>query len=152
MTLDARSYLAGIIDGEGSVHHGKTARSIEVGNTDLVILHTTKVCCDVLSIEARINGPYQGPGNRKPYWKLLITGQENLRRVLAEVPIQAPAKRLTLQALVAGYQYGYVRKDRLPVAELQRLRAEGKTQRQIASVFGVHQGTICHWLRKAGVA
>lgn len=151
--LDPASYLAALIDGEGSVAHGPTVRCVEIANTEYELLVAAVECCDALGIRANLSREYAPHRNsKKPYKKLRITGRDNLRRLLAVVPLQSGRKHAQLAAMATSFKNsGYVRRADLPVAQLRQMRHAGKSQREIGQFFGVHQATAARWLRLAGV-
>lgn len=101
-------YLAGIIDGEGTVGHGKHSRRIEIVNTDINIIEATTQCLDVLGI-----GYSQRAFQPKNYMKdststlkymyvIYISQRVNLEKAYKLVPLQS-FKKEKLGAVLSSY-------------------------------------------------
>jgi hypothetical protein len=88
----AAAYLAGMIDGEGSV----TLAEVVIYNTEDDLIAACERCCQVLGIEYRLHR-YERPTG-KPIYYLRIRRLGSLRIVAAEVPIQSARKRWALTA------------------------------------------------------
>jgi hypothetical protein len=104
---EARGYLAGMIDGEGTVTaiaSAKTPRRIRVCNTDASILTAAQEACDVLGLTTttqwhlRLKRPHH-----LPLAQISITGKENLQRVADIVPIRSATKIERLKLLIEAW-------------------------------------------------
>lgn len=160
--VTAAHYLAGLIDGEGSVTmrpfktRGGTqgyARDVRITNTDLDIIEAAEEALDRLGI------PYhrylrtdraEQPNvyGSKPLMDVVVSHRDGLREVLARVPLRCSRKRAKLEEAVGSYtNYG-----RLPDRdELVRVYMK-RGDRGAAEHFGVSSGTIYNWRQKLGIA
>jgi hypothetical protein len=113
-TETASAYLAGIIDGEGSVglyrwsngHGGKGyGRQVRIVNTDWDLLDACAEACEVLGIEFTVyararNG--RNPKHKDTFDFRIKASRENFSRLL-DLPIRT-AKRERLIELVESYR------------------------------------------------
>jgi DNA-binding transcriptional regulator YiaG len=148
----AIGYLAGIIDGEGSVCGGSN-RHVAIANTDRAIIDATVTACEAVGIEPRVNGPYQ-PRSRKKwseFWVVVIRGPANLQ-LASELPLAATKKREALIELATFPCRRYTRTSEIPAEELRALY-EGRrlTQGEVAAEMGVAKSTVERWMQKAGI-
>ena len=142
--MDAASYLAGIVDGEGtiSVRPGR----VRIGNTDEDIIRATRKALDDLGIYFR-EGLYKR-GRHKPCWEIVVSRHAELRRFRDLVPIQAETKRQRLDAAIEGYAY----RQRPSPDELRDLyERDGRSIAQVGAALGTSTATAHAWLRAAGV-
>jgi hypothetical protein len=107
----AKWYLAGMIDGEGSItllpRNGRTSkqRMIRIASCDRELLETCLEACEVLGISAGIYASHKGGGQyasgkpRKPAWSLVIQKKDSLLKVINNVPVQHEQKREKLEAV-----------------------------------------------------
>lgn len=114
----AAGYLAGLIDGEGSVVFGrwgpagprkpggkKQYRVVVCVNTDPTIIKAAERACDIMGYEyITRQKPMPNEPNRKDIWVITIYRAESIRRLLDEVPIQARKKKANLKAMVASFR------------------------------------------------
>lgn len=110
-TEAASSYLAGLIDGEGTVACYRysgiyRSRHIMVSNTEKDIIRACAEACDYLGITYSIKNysRYHKVGNKKPEYRLHIYGYQNCKKVLEIIPIKATYKFEKLQVLVASFE------------------------------------------------
>lgn len=102
----ARFYLAAMIDGEGYVgcsldSRGFWCRQVAIANTDMALIEATAECCDLLGIDYRIKEQKKQKEHHNTCLLLRITGRENLKILLEEVPLRSPKKLRTLQLAVS---------------------------------------------------
>ncbi len=148
----AVAYLAGIIDGEGTVSRpGAKSRAVIVGNTDPAIITATTRCLDTLQIAYKLNevkGPKRdAQPHLKKCWTVTVGTREGLQLLLDYVPLQAPDKLARLQHAVAAY-----RPDPPTAEELSFLYEQEKlSSYALAARFGVTPPTIRAWLRLRGI-
>ncbi len=119
----AAGYLAGLIDGEGSVVVGrwgpkqkKNYRVVICVNTDPSIIAAAERACTVMRYAyVTYKKPRSLDEKRKDIWQVTVYRAEAIRRLIKEVPIQAEKKRQMLEQMVAG-----LRPDRTPDEALLR--------------------------------
>lgn len=144
--LDAASYLAGMIDGEGSVTLGPTrkCRRVTIHNTDADLIEACEQCCEELGITFRThqNRPVQRG------WTIAIMGRDNLELLYTSVPIQHRRKRDLLREAVDTYQPRFIPPDG---EELRRLYEQGATLSDLAELTGYHSRTVRKYLLLSGV-
>lgn len=142
----AAAYLAGLIDGEGTV--AKVNQAVSMGNTDYEIIEAWQECCAILGLHSTVYGPRQPRGNRKPYWEVYIRSRDSLRRVLDVVPIRASCKRELLVQALARYKY-----SPQPSREWlhQKYVVEQLTGPQIAVLCNTSNPRVYKWLRDYGI-
>src|SRR5208282_1986398 len=79
--VEAAAYLAGLIDGEGTVTvPGKThrLRRVSIANTDTAILTAAEQCCEILGIKCTRYARKGRPTHWSPAWDVVIYGRMNL--------------------------------------------------------------------------
>lgn len=149
----AASYLAAMIDGEGTVSlpSGKSStRCIRIANTEPDIIAAVVRCCRILEIKcATYETAPARPGWRKR-WDVTISGKESLQQVLAMVPIQSRRKLYRLKELIKRYRIS----NRPPDADLLHMYIERRMSYvDILKVTGAKStGTVSYWLRQARIA
>lgn len=157
---EAAAYVAGMIDGEGSVSVALTGlhagarygkRSVRICNTDRDLIDACAEALDLLDIRYRINGWQPRAGHRYA-WEIAISRRPELERILAVVPIRSARKRERLGEAVASYCYRA--SEREPAeAELRSLYLDERlSMRQIGERCGVSVVTVQRWLGRIGVA
>ena len=159
---EAAAYLAGMIDGEGSVSVARTGlhagakygkRSVRISNTERDLVDAVCEAYDVLDIRYRINGwqPSDNPSYRYA-WEVVVSRRPDLERIFALVPIQSTRKRARLKDAVSSYCYRA--SEREPAAEvLHRLYVlERRSMRMIGAQYDVSVCTVQTWLKRIGVA
>lgn len=115
--LDPASYLAALIDGEGSVIYEAPGyvRQLKIVNTDLDIVEAAERAYQALDIRYR---RYLTPrlDGRKPIWTLVVCRQTDLRRAAALIPIQS--RKMAKLLTAAG---SYTRRPNRRVAALKEI-------------------------------
>ena len=102
---EAAAYLAGMIDGEGTVIHGPppgNARTVRVYNKNNELINATADACDRLRITYKI-GWWDDSRNSSWCHSLRIYSKENFVRIRAVVPLQATSKVEKLDGIIASY-------------------------------------------------
>lgn len=153
---EARGYLAGLIDGEGTVGDQRCPsgprRHVSIANTDPEIIMRALAACQMLGIRASVYHRADLP-SRPDHWAdcmdVRITGRSDLERI-AELPL-CPRKRERLQRLLAGYRVRYRRRGERPLSEIASRYHAGATISQLAKDFDSSRGTIHRWLVEADV-
>lgn len=93
-------WLAGIIDGEGSVYHKGSSREVVITNTDERILNRVREVLDLLGVE--FSEHWERLPDRKPCCRIYVVGRRNLVR-LGRLPLQSE-KQEKLTHLLASYK------------------------------------------------
>jgi hypothetical protein len=162
---EARAYIAGFFDGEGTVrlifHRsgeklGKiSTRGISVYNTEKTLIEAFKDACELLDIDCKIhfsNPPSRQLRSEKPLWIGDITHQRNLKKFLEEIPFQSKPKQEKLREVLKTYQHNTWKWKDVPVKELnQKYHIEGLSMNKCAKYFDVNLVTIHRWLHKAKI-
>lgn len=136
----ALGYLAGIIDGEGTITNSKKGnRRVVIYNTDQSIIDVTCEVLDMLEIEFKVY-------KRQKMQMIHISRLQNLRK-LEEVPIRCTKKIVKLRKAIEGYK-------KMPDSEqIRELIFLGKTDAEIASIMGIGSRTaVIYWRRKFGIS
>jgi hypothetical protein len=147
MNLDVNSakwYLAGMIDGEGTVTYPREGKKgtnylISITSTDFELIDACARACCALQYYHIVRGPFSNGENRKDYWYLEITKRETLTRASLELPLQHNEKRERLKNLVLAYKR--VWKDLTP-EDLKSIRCSTGTYKEIANKFGISSTTV----------
>jgi hypothetical protein len=109
---EAAAYLAALVDGEGCISFsllksgasaGDVRRVIVIGMTDKPIIDLAAALYDRFGIRYTRHDR-QPKGNRKHVWVISIQARAGIERFAEIVPIQHPAKREKLTAILAGYR------------------------------------------------
>lgn len=146
---EAAAYLAGMIDGEGTVSRIGEGRRVRIGSTTPELIEACIEACDVLGIATirhkdAVSASKRG---RIPYHLLSITGRTNLERLQQTVPLRHPEKRARLDAIVTTYVQGF------PLTEEELLalyHEQSLSPTQIGRLIGRDAKTVwCH-LRQTG--
>lgn len=155
----ARWWLAGIIDGEGSVgqrkHKGKKqgfTREVRITNTDESIIAASKAALDLLGVtyklyERRDRAERANVFGTKPLFDIVISNKEGMDVILDRVPLRCEYKAEKLKTAVGSY----VRKNRPPQHELEAHIAAGLSDAKIAAVYGVTAGAVWFWRKHYGI-
>ena len=160
-TDEARGYLAGIIDGEGSVTmrpqtkrgmHSFT-RDLRITNTESSIIEAAKAALDLLGIEYKVYTRTDRAGRSdvfgtKPLHDIVVMKKESLDRIRNVVNLRCDYKRDQLAAMAGTYK----RKNRPPQAELETHLAAGLSDAKIAAIYGVTPGAVWFWRQRYGLA
>lgn len=108
--IDSASYVAAMIDGEGSVYYQLNynsgyarSRFVSISNTDDDIINAVSDALSDLDIDHSIYWHYDRRG-RKPLSYVYIMGRESLTKVAELVPIQSKRKQDKLAAALASYR------------------------------------------------
>ncbi len=144
MTRDPASYLAAIIDGEGTVDLSGSNRRVVIYNTDPLLVDVICSCLDELGI-AYVCSLYDRrntPRHRACY-RIVIGRREALER-LGGLPL-APRKREKLDRLIGLFR------PPVPEAEVVAKYLEGRTAANIAQEYDCSETLIFNRLRRAGV-
>ena len=161
----AVAYIAGFIDGEGSVRflrhkNGKrkgkvSARSIAVYNTEKELIDAYIEACDMVDIDTSLHYSYpksKQDRNEKPVWIASITHSRNLKLVSEIIPIQSIHKKDKLSQILNSYEHKTWKWKDVPVEELkQKYEVENLSMNKCAEYFKVNLVTIHRWIHKAGI-
>ncbi len=147
----AAAYLAGMIDGEGSITMvRKQVRTVVIVNTDIDLIDACAECYDTLGISYhRYQRRYSG---QNPKWAdkhiLQVYGQGNIERIYELVPIRSKAKRATLEAMMGSW-----RKPQPTKEELERLYVgQGWSYKQLMEHFNIRSAaTVSRLMRSYGI-
>ena len=108
----AKSYLAGLVDGEGCVslcqlksgsHAGEYRRIITIGMTDREIIDLAARLFEQLGIGFSRSDLHPG-GTRRHVWTIAINARADIERFAALIPIQHRAKQERLAAILGSYK------------------------------------------------
>lgn len=149
----AYSWLAGIIDAEGHVSQRPVKgsngfqRSVEIVNTDGDILGAVREAYDRFGIKyAQYDRSNRKRLGSKPIFSIVVTGKENLERLLEVLP-DFCLKKERLREIVGSY----VRKNRPSAVVLQGLVDAGHSDSDIGTVYGVTPAAVWHWRKHYGI-
>jgi hypothetical protein len=141
---EALGYLAGVIDGEGSIWNSGNGRGICIVNTDAGLLDAVDEACDMLGIRTRrYERSERARLGRKPIWDLWITGRDALALLAEQLPLRT-AKAAKLRAIVSSYR-PLPRYD-----DARRLYDSGQSIGQVAAALGVPWSTAQLWIKRTG--
>lgn len=109
--IEAGCYLAGIIDGEGSIgmrefmYRGKFKRTrrVQIINTSLTIVNAIAHVCEILGIQASFYRRVPSRANRLPYWEIAIHDKRSFQAIYRHCPIQDAGKRKALEEILLSY-------------------------------------------------
>ncbi|MGH3429841.1 MAG: LAGLIDADG family homing endonuclease [Mycobacteriales bacterium] len=143
---EAAGYLAGLIDGEGSVYARGYRRLIHVFNTEESIVQACLQACSQLGIEAQARvRENAAPGSKVPMWTISIYGRGNLERAARVLRLHSSRKQAALHAAVASYS----RRRPVERSEFEVMLRDGLTHRQMAQKLGYKShGTVQYHLRR----
>lgn len=149
----ALGYVAGLIDGEGSVSVGVKHRAVRMGNTDLGIIEAYEEALAVLGIQSKRTFKPSPRPEWKPLYIVTIWGRRNLELVLEMVPLRDVGKKAKLKANVESFVLpNYYRHHEVKKEQLEVLIDRGLTQREIASELGLgSHGNAQYYLTKYGL-
>lgn len=149
----AAFYLAGMIDGEGTVGCYKKAGGghacrVSISNTDLDIIAAIKECCVVLEFPYSLYGPYKYGTWKDKYAVRINGGITTYKRISAEIPIQCKSKAKNLEKILASRKW-------LPLPDRETLRKryhdDKKSLAEIAQEMKCAPMTVYNWLRRHGI-
>jgi hypothetical protein len=153
--VEAAAYLAGLIDGEGTVTvPGKThrLRRVSIANTDTAILSAAEQCCEILGIACKRYERKNRPQNWSPAWDVVIYGRMNLDILCTLVPLQAPKKWTKLKALYESYRIYRRHRSEWPITEIKQLYYEENWSfEMLAKKYEVSLGTVHRWFEQSGL-
>lgn len=150
-TGEASAWLAGIIDGEGSVQDQKQkgrshVRSVRIVNTDERLLASVEDALARLGVSfKRYDRSERARLGRKPIFDIVVSGRPNLL-LLADLPFQSAKGDKLRHALNS-----YVRL-RCPARDELVALVAAKSDAAIAASFGVTAGAVWAWRQKLGIA
>jgi hypothetical protein len=140
---EARGYLAGMIDGEGTVQAVPKKRRIKITNTNPELIEAVLKCCEVLGIKAK-SYPRGFTRIGTPLFEVLVDGLKPLARVRDVVPVQGSDKARKIQEAATPCARGKKLTED-DVAEIRRrLTSRYCTDMDLARDFGVSHGMIAH--------
>lgn len=148
---EARGWLAGIIDGEGSVQEQRVVgrshvRTVRIVNTDLSLLAAVEEALELLGITfKRYDRSERARLGKKPIFDIVIGGRPNLLRVAA-LPLQSE-KKTKLEHAVGSYV-----RLRCPEPDVLRQLVAKESDSAIARRFGVTAGAVWFWRQKHAIA
>lgn len=151
----AVGWLAGIIDGEGSVSMRPNrnigsqsfTREVRITNTDVGMLVAAEHVLRDLGVDfKRYDRSDRERLGNKPIYDISITGKENLDKLHEVLPLMTTKKHVLHQAVTS-----YVRKNRPPQDELEQHVAAGLSDAQIAERYGVTAGAVWFWRKHYGI-
>ena len=144
--VSARHYLAGMIDGEGTVTDPqrirRQSRAVRITNTDRELITACEECCVLLGLRFKVyeRSPQRCKGKRT--YDLVMYGRDNFEK-LARLPLRSPIKLARLKGLVLSYP----RPKRPTRYVLLKLHAV-ESVAYIAAQYGVTRVTVYRWLRE----
>lgn len=144
----AAAYLAGMIDGEGTIGQYNANRKVAISNTDYALIEACAEACDVLGIKYAIY-PRNHPQPRcKAGWDLTIRGgRRSYEVLLRDVPIRSPNKRARLAAMLETYR----RTRRPPRVDLEADYLAGMSYADLGRKYNCQISTIQGWMRQLGI-
>lgn len=101
-------YVAGVFDGEGSVHYkegkfGFTSKYVRIDNTDVSIIDSVCIALDLLGIPYTKRGPTYLKNDRwLPVYSLNIANYDGIALFAQLVPVQSEAKREKLDHIAGA--------------------------------------------------
>jgi hypothetical protein len=146
---EALGYLAGMIDGEGTVSTNHRHRAVRISNTDMALLAACGEALTLLGIEWRI---YPRKSSSRPeHWAqaydLTIFGRENFLK-LVEVPLRSKKADL-IQNLLSWYSQ--LRRSERPLEKIRELYEQGSSLADIERILGIPSPTLHLWMVEAGI-
>lgn len=125
----AAAYLAGIIEGEGSISVPPRSRSVRITNCDAAIIDAVCQALDALNVTW--GKTWRAPHSRSNYasCEISVYGRANLARLRRCLTLHGKKNDLLTEAA------SYVR-PAPPLDEIRRLREAGLTVREIANEVG----------------
>ncbi len=169
---EAAGYLAGMIDGEGTVackryklgqYKGKNVQSkvghywvwnrhIRIINTDYEIIEAILECCEKLAIHASCNEVKSPSHKRYGYrraWTVTIGSRDGLTKVMELVPVRCQRKADRIRLALTTFK-----NTKRPSIEVLRSMYIDRTMscREIARATGAKtSNTVRYWLEKYGI-
>jgi hypothetical protein len=152
---EAAGYLAGLIDGEGTVSARKTrsqtgegfVRDVRITNTDPALLDAARAALDLLGVEHYTHDRSEREClGTKPIFEIIISRKANLESLASQITLRS-VKAERLRALLDSY----VRPGVPPEAELRSWVEAGESDALIAKRFNVTPGAVWGWRKKYGV-
>ena len=128
--IEAASYLAAMVDGEGSIG-GRGKREIRIRNTEPELIDACIEAADLLGLEYRVYRNRFAGNQWKNYDELSFTVQENLQNFQRLVPFKSKRKQELLQQALDAYtrrSTGWA-KNGLSILERQILEEEAIVER-----------------------
>jgi hypothetical protein len=142
----ALGYLAGIIDGEGSISCTSRNMVIRISNTEYSIIQATCECLDLLGVEYIVH-EHKRTNHWKDFWIIGIYRLSNFQK-LAEVPLRSENKKWALERILANHKGDRMTHNPDPEV-LKSLYLAGKTHREIAEEMGFKShSNVQYWLKK----
>jgi hypothetical protein len=155
----AAAYLAGMIDGEGTVPRAsKRSNKVEIRivNTDPTLILACRACCETLELRyriARLNSPSKRKPHLQPIWSFSISSRSSLQRVADQVPILAAHKRKNLQDALKTFKRPPYALEPTKDVLTQLYLVEKKTFNEICCITGARShAAIVYWIKKHGIA
>lgn len=149
----AAAWLAGIIDGEGSVAMRSVkgtqgfAREVRITNTSERLLDAVREALDLLGVpHTTYDRSERERLGSKPIFDLVVSRKENLELLLRVLPLRSE-KADQLKASVESY----IRPGKPPREELLALVEAGLSDKQIAEKYGVTPGAPWYWRKSYGI-
>lgn len=151
MAVDVGSYLAGMIDADGTVNYQPNGGSRRVGitntNTDIIAI------CEEMLTELGIEFSTHSWQPKETGWSkrydIHISGRKNLQMVYDLIPLQHPKKKALLELCLSTYVKRLVVPGREELTDLYL--NQNLSMSEIARHYNVHRSTIRGWLRKTEV-
>lgn len=103
----AKWYLAGIIDGEGSISTGQN-KMIRIRVCDKDIIEACIKALKILGIKYKVYWdwkPSASSGGSRDYHELRINGQNSVKKLQSLIPIQNAIKRGKLEYAANSYEH-----------------------------------------------
>jgi hypothetical protein len=151
---EAAAYLAGLLDGEGSVVYGrwgpknkKQYRVVLLVNTDPTIVKAAEEAARILGYAFVTRSRESGPGRKRKY-EVIVYRAEHIRRIGEELPIRAAHKKATLLEMIASFRTS----KRPPEALLRRLYLKERLPvDEIWRKLGMSRPTLYRYLNYYGI-
>lgn len=142
----ARFYLAGMLDGEGTVTDPdqllRHSRSVRITNTDRELIAACEACCLMLGLRYSVTERSAKRCKVKRTYDLAFYGRDNFEK-LNKLPVRSPEKARRLRGLVASY-----RRPKRPTRSTLLERSVVESLAQLAARYGVTQKTVRRWLKQ----
>jgi DNA-binding transcriptional regulator YiaG len=151
MAVDIGSYLAGMIDADGTVNYQPNGGSRRVGitNTNTDIIAVCEEMLTELGIEFNTHSWQPGEAGWSKRYDIHISGRKNLQMVYDLIPLQHPKKKALLETCLSTYVERFVVPSTEELTDLYI--TQDLSVSEIARRYGVSRRTVHDWLRKQEV-
>lgn len=147
----AIGWLAGMIDGEGSVYLSRIkygqSKYVKISSTTPELIEGVQSVLDLIGVSYSVTSRIYDNPKWKPIYNVLVYGRENLEKMSEVITLLHPDKSKKLREIPLSYS-----QHRFDYGELRRMYIDMEmTQEEIAEHLGVEKWNIQYALRASGV-